>query len=350
MKKNHAIPLIFLVCAALASCNPQASVRAGDATGAAMLQLLPASVRGVFVVNVHRALGTDAAAKVLKDEKAKEKYDAFVKMAGLDPMKDIYFLVVGITGTPTGLEHHEGAAIINLKYNKDQLLAKLKEVAKDVQEETYNGVTIYKGAEPGKHGSSPVGAFLDDSNVVVGNDKVVRAVIDVSQKKAESVLKNSEMAKILKSVNKSAIVWAAFAIPPDLVKMAVEKNPMAKALEGITALTMSFDYVNRDLVTQIESLGGTKEQNEQLANMLNGLKAMGATAASEQPVWRDLLNTLEISSGADHVKIFASIPGELLDKAQELAKEKLGGLTQAGPRGPKEEKPQEKKEAPKIKK
>ncbi len=344
IKKAMMIPLVFLVCGALVSCNPPASVKAGSATGAAMLQLLPANVRGVFVVDVHRALGTDVAAKILKDEKAKEKYDQFIKMIGLDPMKDIYFLVVAVTGTPTGMERHTGAAIINLKCDKDLLITKLKSVAKDLQEETYDGITIYKVPERGRSGDARVGAFLDDSNIALGNEQVVRALIDVSRKKSESVLKNPEMAKVFKSVNKSAMIWGAVAIPPALVQMAIEKNPMGKALEGITALTLSFDYANRNLVTEIESLGGTKEQNEQRANMLNGLKAMGATAASEQPVWKDLLNTLEITSGADHIKIFASIPGELLDKAQEMAKEKLAGMISAKPMAPKEEKPQEKKE------
>jgi hypothetical protein len=349
MKKTLKFALAMLIAVALASCNPQGSVTAGSATAKSMLQLLPAGARGVLVVDVHRAMETDGAQQMLKDENAKKKYDEFVKQSGIDPMKDLYFFVLGLTSTPMGKEP-DGAVILNLKYNKADLLARLKGIAKDVQEETYNGVTIYKGFEHEASGNGPEGAFLDGSNIVLGTPSAVKAVIDVSQKKAESLLKSAEMAKPLKAVNMSAMVWGAFAVPPELVKKAVEANPMLKVLDGITGLTMSFDYANKNLVAEIQSLGGTKEQNSQLASMLNGLKAMGSAAASKLPFQGELLNTIEISSGDDHVKIYASVPGELLDKVRDMAKEKFGSMMPWGPPPSKEAQKEEKKEGAEIKK
>jgi hypothetical protein len=265
-------------------------------------------------------------------------------------MKDIYFVAVGWAGYPAG-RSQEGAIFINLRYNKDTLLAKIKETAKDIREVTYNGVTLYEGpAAVNMEHAAPAGAFLDDSNIVLGSDKSVRAAVDVFQKKADAVDKNPEMKKLLKAVNMSANFWGAAVVPQEMLKSQADKNPMLKDLVGLTGLTMSFDYANRTLTAEIQGLGGTKEQNKTLAEKLTALKGMGTLMGGQQPVLAELLNTIEISSSAGSVKIYASMPGELLDKAQKMAQEKLGGLVQMNPQAPKEEKKEEKKDAAAIKK
>jgi hypothetical protein len=350
MKKNFMIGFVIFMAIGLIACTEQGSIKAGSATGKSMLQLIPADSRCVVMVDVHRTVGTDAVQNALKDEKTRQKYEEFVKMAGLDPTKDIYFLAICLREVPTN-KQPQGAIIINLRYSKDVLLAKLKDMAKDVREETYNGVTIYSGVEAGRpEGVGPAGAFLDDSNIVLGSAKGVRTVIDVYQKKADPVSKSPEMKKLLKSVNASANVWAAVAIPEGMLKLLAEKNPMLKDLVGLTGLTLSFDYANKILTVEMQSLGGTKEQNKTLAERLSALKSLGALAAAKLPFQGELLNTIEISSGADHVKLYARLPYELLQKIQTMAREKLGGMIQMNLQAPKEEKKEEKKEGAEVKK
>lgn len=350
MKTPLRIGLAILLAISLVSCAQQGSLKAGSATSKSMLQLIPAASRAVLMVDVHRSLTAEAAQNALKDPKAKEKYDEFVKMAGIDPAKDVYFLALGLSAAQSD-GNRDGAVVVNLRYDKAALLAKIKEKAKDLQEEDYHGVMIYKGpGKPGSKGMSPAGAFLDDSNIVIGSDKFVRAVIDLYQKKADPVGKSPEMKPLLKVVNTAATFWAASAIPQEMVKQAAEKNPMLKNLVGLTGLTLSFDYANRNLVVEVQGLGGTKEQNKALADMLTGLKGMGTLVADKQPILGEMLKTIEISSGADNVKIYASIPEELLEKAQKMAQDKLGGLVQINPQAPKEEKKPETKEGAEIKK
>ena len=338
MKKNLMIGFVIFMAIGLVACMDQGSIKAGSATGKSILRLIPATARVVLMVDIHRSMTADMVQNVLKDEKTKQKYDGFIKMAGLDPMKDIYFVAVGLAGNPAG-GSQEGAIFINLRYNKDALLAKIKETAKDIREETYNGVTLYEGpAAMNMEHAASAGAFLDDSNIVVGSDKSVRAAVDVFQKKADSVDKNPEMKRLFKAVNMSANVWGAVIIPQEMLKSQADKNPMLKDLIGLTGLTMSFDYANRTLTAEIQGLGGTKEQNKTLAEKLTALKGMGALMGGQQPVLAELLNKIEISSSAGSVKIYASVPGELLGKMQKLAQEKLGGMIQMNPQAPKEEK------------
>ena len=344
MPKNLKIAFVIVLALGLVSCADQGGLKAGTATGKSMLKLLPADSRVVLMVDVHRALASDAAQAALKDPQAKQKYDEFVKTSGLDPMKDIYFLAVAATGTVGGKDMR-GALVLNLRYNKEAFLAKLKEMVKDLREEPYNGVTIYKG--PGHQTAedqAPSGAFLDDSNIVLGQEKLVRAVIDVYQKKADPVTKNPEMKKYFKAVNTEAIFWGAATVPQDLIKAQADKNPMLKDLVGLTGLTMSFDYANKMLTVEVQTLGGTKEQNKSLAEKLSAVKGMGAMMAGQQPVLGELLAKVEISSGSDNVKVYAGIPYELLEKAQKVAQEKVGQMIQVNPQAGKDEQKEEKKE------
>jgi hypothetical protein len=352
MKKQCQIGLVLLIAAGLVSCANEGGLKAGTATAKSMLQLIPADATGVVVINVRKGLGTEPAAKALKDEATKKKYDEFVAKSGIDPVKDIYFLAIGLGENPTA-GNQQGAFILNARFNKADVLSKLQGTGgKGLPEDTYEGLTLYKGLEFSKpeKSFSVVGAFLDDSNIVIGTDKGVRKIIDVYHKKADSIGKNAEMGKLFQAVNTSAVAWGAFLIPPDMLKKAVENNPMLKSFEGVTGVTMSFDYANALLVAEIQSLGGTKEQNKQLGDMLGGLKAMGAAAAADNQAAMDLLNAIEITSGDDHVKIYAGLGSELLEKVRKMAQEKAAGLMAFGPSEAKGGKSEEKKAEPEIKK
>jgi urocanate hydratase len=93
---------------------------------------------------------------------------------------------------------------------------------------------------------------------------------------------------------------------------------------------MSFDYRLATFVADIKAHGGTKEQNENLASTLNGLKGLGAMFAAQEPVAAEALNGVEISSGADYTRISISLSQETLDKLSKLAQSKAGDFMKAG--------------------
>jgi hypothetical protein len=280
---------------------------------------------------------------MLQDPQAKQKYDEFVKMAGIDPMKDVYFVVIGIVATPTVTGQEGGGAIVNLKYNKDNFLAVLKEKAPGFQSASYNGVTIYSNLDGTETKSPTRAAFLDDSNILFGTDAGVKGIIDVYQKKAESVMKNTAMAGVLKKVDKAALAWGAFILPPDLVKKGIESIPQLKVIEGVTAITTSFDYRLSNYIADIRTAGGTEEQNKNLASALNGFKALGAMLAAKEPAAGDLLNAIEITSGKDFVRLYISVSEEAMEKLGKAAQAKAGDFMKKKKDAPAEEKPEVKK-------
>lgn len=315
---------------------------AGSAVTVDLLNLLPKSVQGVVVVDFNRAINMPFADKAIKEDKNQAKYQEFIKETGIDPQKDIHGLAFALAGQAEGMAaKQEGVAVVSLKYDKDLLLAKMRKDGDEIKEETYEGVVIYSGmkAEPGKPPASA--AFLDASTALVGTDALVRQVIDVRAKKAENVLKNDALAAIIKTANKGALVWSAFAIPEEAAKKLAQSNPMMSTLEGMKAMTLFFDYKDKTYLFELKTLGGDETKNKQLADMLTGFKALGAGAAAKNPDVGELLNRIEIGSGPDFVKIGAGLPEDVLERLTKSAAQKVGGMMMKPQEGTAPEEPVE---------
>jgi len=337
MKKAITLSLAVVLTAAFAACTSTSGVKSGAAAGEALIKMMPGSAAGVMAVDVKRLMETEAVKKALQEPQAKAKYDELVTKSGIDPMKDIAYLGFGLTGT-AGTASMSGGAIITMKYDQARLQALIKEMAPEAKQELYNGVTVYTRLDGTEAKQQTGAAFLDATHIVIGSEQAVKGIIDVSQKKTEPLAKNAEMAAMLKKVDKSGIAWGAFAIPQDLLKQGMESQPQLKVLEGVTGLTMAFDYRLATLVADVRTVGGTKEQNTNLASTLNGFKSLGAMFAAQEPVVGEALNGIEISSGDDFTRLSINLSQEILDKLGKLAQAKAGDLVNIKKDAPAEEK------------
>ena len=323
MKKSTLTGIfLILVLGFFPFCTKKsAAPETGSAKLEDMLKLIPMDVQAVFAVDLHKAMSTEFVDKSLKEEKNYEEYQKFIKETGIDPKQDIFFLVAALTKGVSG-EKQKGVVLLNMKYDKDLILNKIREDKGGITEEDYNGITIYKVEE---EKDDNTGAFLDSSNVVFGSEKEVKAVIDVFQKKGENVFKNPELAALIDQSNKSALFWGAIIIPPDTMKQAATQNPMLSSLESVKSATIFFDYQNKTLEAEIKIMSPDEAQNQKVVELLNGFKAMGSMAAAKDPNVGELLEKIKISSAPDHVKIYAKIPESLIDKLQkEKKKEETG--------------------------
>ena len=321
MKKNPTILLAALLLVfGLSSCAKATAPKAGSAQAADLLSLVPSDSKGVIVVDVRRIMQTATVTKAIAENENKVKYDEFIQTTGIDPQKDVFYFVGASLGD-LGQKDMEGVGLVNLKYEKAKLLALLQKERGEISTEEYTGLTIYKAAAIGE--KKPVsGVFLDDSNILFGTDIAVKKVIDVQQKKSDNIWKSDALSSLLKGMNTAALVWGGFAVPPDAMKQASSQNPMLGAFSDIRFLTISFDYKNNNVLAEIRALSPDEAKNKQMADALNGFKALGAGAAAKEPQLGELLNAIEIGSASDHVKISATIPEALIQSLGEKMKVK----------------------------
>ena len=319
MKKKVVILFaLLLVVLGLSSCAKATAPKAGSAKATDMLSLLPSESKGVVVIDFHRIMQTDAAAKAIAESENKAKYDEFIQTAGIDPQKDIFYFVGAVLGD-FGQKEMDGVGLVNLRYEKEKLLALLQKERGEMTTEEYNGFTVYKAAA--SEDKKPVsGVFLDESNILFGTDSAVKKVIDVHQKKADNVWKNENVSALLKGMNTAAMVWGGFSIPPDTMKQASSQNPMLGAFSDIRSIIISFDYKDKIVLAEIKAMSPDEAKNKQMADALNGFKALGAGAAAKEPLVGELLTKIEIGSASDHVKISANFPEELIQSLSKKMK------------------------------
>ncbi|MGD9344821.1 MAG: DUF3352 domain-containing protein [Candidatus Aminicenantes bacterium] len=317
MRKTTIFSLILLlgVIGFLACGKKTETPKAGSASADDMLGLLPMNAKGVFLVNVHQAMAIEAADKAIRESDDYQKYQEFIEKTGIDPQKDIFYVAAALTSDIGGKEE-AGVAVVNMKYDRETILPlikeKLAEEEQEMVESDYSGMTLY--SVQGDEEQEGAFAFLDESNVVVGSENEVKTVIDISQKKADNIYKNQALTDLLAKTEKEGILWGAFLIPEKAVEEAASENPMMSSFQAVRAATLLFDYKNQNIMAEIKLMSTDEENNKKIADALNGFKALGGMAAGEKPEIGELLNKIEISSTPDHVKVYCSLPEELLNK------------------------------------
>jgi hypothetical protein len=355
MKKIALIGMtVIFALFSFTSCEEGLLVTKGKSGKAEdMLKLVPKDVMAVFYVDVQRVVSIEfinnlITEKVEEDETSEEptEYEEFKARTGIDPLKDIHFVVGAITGeTEKGKE--EGVGIINLNYDKDQLLSAIKEKIEEEKgeeegeaeeeeegeevdeliEEEYNGFTIYKVKEEkceeeegeekkeeeehGEKKDDECFTFLDKSNIAIGNENGVKSVIDVLAKNKDNIFKNEGFSSLLKETNYEATLWGAAIIPSEVIKEAISEKPELVILEAVNAASVALDYENQNFIAEIKIMSHDPTKNQELADNLNGYKDMAALIQIQDLNMAEILDRIEITSTLDLVNIYASIPEDL---------------------------------------
>jgi hypothetical protein len=362
MKKIALIGItVIFALFSFTSCEEGLLVTKGKSGKAEdMLKLIPKDVMAVFYVDVQRVVSIEFINNLIQEKEEEDEtseelteYEEFKAKTGIDPVKDIHFVVGAITGeAEKGKE--EGVGIINLNYDKDQLLSAIKEKIEEEKgeeeeegeeeegeeedkliEQEYNGFTIYKvkeekceeegeeekeekeeehGEEEEEHvkkKDDECFTFLDKSNIAIGNENGVKSVIDVLAKNKANVFKNEGFSSLLKETNYKATVWGAALIPSEVIKEAISEKPELVILEAVNAASVALDYENQNFIAEIKIMSHDPTKNQELADNLNGYKDMAALIQIQDLNMAEILDRIEITSTPDLVNVYASFPEDL---------------------------------------
>ena len=301
--------ILALLLISFGACGPKE--KAGSPGTEEMLKMFPVEAKGVFFIDVGKGMATEMAGKVIQEEA--QKMGEFIEKTGIDPEKDVHLLAAALI--PVSAKNYEGVAIINLEYDKDKILSAIQEQSEEeLTSEDYEGVTLYFTDKR----KTECLIMLDESHIAAGNAVGAKSCIDVLQGRKENIFKNEAFSSLLGRTDKSTIVWAAIVDPAEAMNMPTSQSPQLKIAESFNALTINFDYKNKNVLVDIKAEGEDVEKNHQLAQTLNGFKALGATMISDKPELGELLNAVQITSGDDHVRISANISEELAQKLKNM--------------------------------
>jgi len=350
MRKATALgfSLLLLIIFMSFTRNPGAKPR--GATDEALFELLPGSTDFVLILDVKKLMKIDAFAKIMVDTQSKEGIFGFIKTIGIDPSRDINSVGFGAPASeywrrfllrrPTRQSLIENVSIVfNLENEKPQLQNVIREKVPEARADIHNGVTVFSNLAAEDSGKWIHVAVLDASHIVLGSENGVRAVIDVYQKKAEPLSKSHEMNALIEQANRSGMAWCSASLPAELFKEVADRNGRFANFKWHKGVTLAFDDKDAGILVEFQLLGGTAEQNAANASQLNGLRAYGMMHLTKVPALKELLNAIEITSGADQLRLAASASHETVEKLLRLAQTKASAYTKHDEDEPEQDNP-----------
>jgi hypothetical protein len=338
MKKKILVLSLVLVAMLLApACKKKA---AGQMNSEAMLAMVPEGPVLLMAFDFQRLAALNFFDKALKDDWQKnakaakdfKDYQEFVQKTGVDLQKDVYSVVGALYG---GFESEKPQAlgIVNMKYDEGKLLAVFREKGVFTGEEPYNGRMLYtlKNEDASKDMRL---AFLNKANIVIGSPLQVKQAIDLAAKNGKSVKQTAALMKYVDKLDKKSMFWLVVGSIPAKVKEAPAGGMMPVDLSKAEAFTAVADFKNKTLSGELRLISNNEAGNKQIADMLNGLKSLGAMGAAKEPELGELLNGIQLSSAADHIKLTFSLSEALMNKLGDKAKDKAKSMAAPAPSAP----------------
>jgi hypothetical protein len=302
--KILGISIIFALSSLIACAQMSTVPKADSSSDEDMLRFIPKDVNAILFINFQRIVTIEALDRLIKEQMSNEMsqkftdYQRFIEETGIDPLRDIFFIAAGTTGKLEE-DQEEGFGIINLKYDKNRLLSWIRKKAASF-------------------------SFINDSNIVAGNKSEVQSVIDVIQKKKENIHKNEVFSSLLPQTNREAMLWGGVVLPPESTKKISSKHPMLRIIESINAISVCLDYRDKNIIIDKKLMCSDEAKNQEMADSLNQLKAMGEVIQIQDFRLGDILNKIEISAEPGYVRIYASFPEDfpknLIDKLTKKEK------------------------------
>ena len=323
--------LIFTLVA-LSGCGKSSQSEMSDVND--MLAFIPETASGIFTINFKKISGMDIFKEQLEKSKTEPgmkeneffgSYQEFVDKTGIDPEKDINALVFVLfkSFNMKADSNKDVAGIVSLRYDKDKILDFLKEKAGEYSTESFGDQTIYLINTPKNENISL--CFFNDQYIVLGENKHVKGIIELKQKGGKTLLDNVKLKPYLKEIKSERVINFVFGFPQELKDNQPQGAPFKMDLSKAETLTGFIDHENLAWSGEIRLISPDEEANEQIVNLLNGLKGMAALAGPEVS---ELVSNIHLSASAEDVKLAFSLTDELLKKLQAKAKEKASGLGQ----------------------
>lgn len=333
MKKffmTTSISVLVLTLLLISGCGGEkgttpGTTSTGDGGGMNLLTYLPDSASGVFTFNFKEVAKLELFDEMVKDAEAKadaesgkafKNYQDFVDKTGIDPKKDIHSVAMAVLGK-LGAEEPDAVVVINLNYDKDKIMAILKQEKVEFTEEMYKDIAILSVKEDSDQN---VFAFINDSVVAAGKIDGVKKVIDLSKGEGQSVMANARLKPYIEKF--SGMISFVIEFPEDAKK--VHQLPMgAVDLSKAEVILGEFNFSSSAYTGEISLICANEEGNNQLVTTLNGFKGMAGMMGPEAV---ELVNKIELTASADKVTLSFDIPQELLEKLKKKMAEKTKGM------------------------
>ncbi|HUQ86728.1 MAG TPA: hypothetical protein VM096_04160 [Vicinamibacterales bacterium] len=291
-----------------------------SAAGPDELQYVPADAAVVAYANVREVMNSQFRQRFKSLEPSQNEKNDFEEKTGLNLEQDVDSIVAAVMPKDGMAKNPAGSFLIlaRARYQAARLEALALEHGAEVSD--YNGkrlITHHESNAAGDptHGDMAFG-FIEADLVAFGSLDTVKAAID-ARASNRNIVSNNDMMKLVNEID-NANAWAVGKFDAIANKVGLPSE-MASAMPAISWFSAA-GHVNGGISGSFKAEAKDEATAKNLRDMMAGFLAMAKMQASNKPGMQQLADSLVISGEGNSVALAFSIPSEVLDVLEGLAK------------------------------
>jgi hypothetical protein len=298
-----------------------------SAAGPDELQYVPADAAVVAYANVREVMNSQFRQRFKAVEPSQDEKNQFEEKTGLNLEQDVDSVVAAVMPKDNLANNPAGAFLIlaRARYQPARLEGLALEHGAEVSE--YQGKRLITHREDNAGGDARhdmAFGFLEADLVAFGSLESVKASID-ARASNRNIVSNNEMMKLVNEID-NANAWAVGKFDAIASKAGLPTE-IASAMPAISWFSAS-GHVNGGISGTFKAETKDEETAKNLRDVMRGFLAMAKMQAGSKPGMQQLADSLILSGEGNNVALSFSIPTEVIDVLEGIAKGRHPGLIQ----------------------
>jgi hypothetical protein len=290
-----------------------------SAAGPDELQYVPADAAVVAYANIRDVMNSQLRERFRQMEPSQDEKNEFEEKTGLNFEEDIDSIVAAVMPKGDLATNPTNSFLILAKarYQADRLEALALEHGAQVSD--YQGKRLLTHPEAntgGTHGDDMAVGFIEADMVAFGSVQTVKAAID-ARATNRNVVSNIEMMKLLNDIE-NANAWAVGRFDA-IASQAGLPGELQAQLPAISWFSAA-GHINGGVSGSFKAEAKDEASAKNLRDVMQGFLALAKMQAGNKPAMQPLVDSLVLSGEGKNVALDFTIPSEVLDVLEGLAK------------------------------
>jgi hypothetical protein len=291
-----------------------------SAAGPEELEYVPADAAVVAYANVREVMQSQLRQRFREMEPSQEHQNEFEEKTGLNFEEDIDTVVAAVMPKTNIADNPEGAFLILARgrFEAARLEALALEHGATVTDYQGKRLITHHDADnqnDTKHDDMAVG-FVEADLIAFGSVTAVQASID-ARRENRNVVGNIEMMRLVSELD-NANAWAVGRFDA-IAGQAGLPTEIASQMPAITWFSAA-GHINGGVSGVLKAEAKDEASAQNLRDVLKGVLALAKMQAGTKPGMQQLADSLILSGDGKNVALSFSVPSEVLDVLEGLAK------------------------------
>lgn len=287
------------------------------AAGPDELQYIPADAAVVAYANIRDVMNSEFRQRFKSLEPSQSQKNEFEEKTGVNLETDVDSITAAVMAKDGMANNPAGSFLIIAKGRYQQPALESLALQHGAEAIQYQGKTLLTHTENNGKEQMAFG-FVDAELVAFGTLDTVKASIDAAASN-HNVVSNNDLMKLVNEID-GANAWAVGRFDA-IANKAGLPSEIAGQIPAITWFSAA-GHINGGLSGQFKAETKDEATAKNLRDILGGFLAMARMQAANKPGMQQLADSLVLSGEGNNVQLAFSIPSEVLDLLEGLAKSK----------------------------